>query len=155
MKINDFVGFKRYPGTTGQLSTSRIDCRYQNHHPDWLNQSKTHPKYQLFAPTKSITWYQQLQQHDPLGTAKCLAQICPVPRRLDLGSKLYSPRAPASHYIVRMAQGTNALEANGSAPLKGLCYCSCWYQVIDLDGAKSWYFGVDFDWYSQSGCWFW
>ena len=23
------------------------------------------------------------------------------------------------------------------APLKGSCYCSCWYQVIDWDGAKS------------------
>ena len=28
----------------------------------------------------------------------------------DLGSKLYSPHAPTSQYIVRMAQGTNSLK---------------------------------------------
>ena len=35
------------------------------------------------------------------------------------------------------------------------CYCCCWYQVIDLEGVKSWYFGWVFAWYSQSGCWIW
>ena len=34
LKIYDFVGFKRYPGTTGQLSTCRIDWRCQIQHPD-------------------------------------------------------------------------------------------------------------------------
>ena len=34
VKIDDVVGFNRYPGTTGQLSTCWIDWCYQNQHPD-------------------------------------------------------------------------------------------------------------------------
>ena len=61
MKIDDFVGFKRYPGSTGQLSTCRIDWWCQIQHPDWLYQSISTSKYQLYTPSGSITWYQQLQ----------------------------------------------------------------------------------------------
>ena len=61
MKIDDFVGFKQYPDSTGQLSTCRIDWWCQIQDPDWLYQSISTPKYQLYKPSGSITWYQQLQ----------------------------------------------------------------------------------------------
>ena len=44
MKINDFVGFQGYPGTTGQLSTCRIDWCYQIQLPEGLDQSISTPK---------------------------------------------------------------------------------------------------------------
>ena len=75
MKIEVFVGSRRFPGTVGKLSTSRIDWWCQIQLPDGLNQPISPPKYQLFAPSKSITWYQQLQQHDPLGTAKWTSML--------------------------------------------------------------------------------
>ena len=38
------------------------------------------------------------------------SQSCPVLRGHGVGSKLYSPHAPTSQYVVRMAQGTNSLK---------------------------------------------
>ena len=54
MKISDFVGFKRYPGTTGQLWTSRIDWCYQIQLPEGLYQAKTTSKYQLYRKHTKI-----------------------------------------------------------------------------------------------------
>ena len=61
MKIEVFGGSRGFPGSSRQLSTCRIDCRCQIQHPDWLDQPISTPKYQLYTPSGSITWYQQLQ----------------------------------------------------------------------------------------------
>ena len=54
MKVDVFGGSRGFPGSSGQLSTCRIDWRCQIQHPEGLDQSKTTSKYQKHTKISKI-----------------------------------------------------------------------------------------------------